>query len=68
MQNIFLSYVNDNFDFYKAVSQGDQKNLVTDTLYQNLKKKWDKVDIPINLKLYDRKGGDLDMVAEDGGS
>ena len=37
MQNIFLSYVNDNFDFYKAVSQGDQKNFVTDILYQNFK-------------------------------
>ncbi len=66
MQNIFLSYVNDNFDFYKAVSSGDQKYFVTDILYQNFKKKWDKGDIPINLNLYDREGGDLDMVAEDG--
>ena len=65
MQDIFLSYVNDNFDFYKAVSSGDQKNFVSDTLYQNFKKKWEKGEVPIDPNLYDL-GGEMDIAAEDG--
>lgn len=65
MKDIFLSYVNDNLDFYKAVSQGDQKNYVTEVLFNNFKKKWDRGEIPINPKLY-KEGGDMGMAAEDG--
>lgn len=37
IDQIFLSYVNDNFDFYKAVTQGQQKEFVMEVLYEAFK-------------------------------
>jgi len=65
LELLMLQFVNENFDFYKSVSDGDQKRYFQDVLYANFKKKYNNGEIPMNLKLYDREGGDLDIVAED---
>jgi len=44
LDEIFLSYVNDNFDFYKKITQGKQKDVVMEMMYQTLKEKYGKRD------------------------
>ena len=66
MEQIFLSYVNDNFDFYKAVTQGEQKNFVTEALYENFRTKWRKGQIPVSDRSYklDDPPGSIGIAAE----
>ena len=44
LSKIFLSYVNDNFDFYKKITQGKQKDVVKEMMYQNFKERFGKED------------------------
>jgi len=44
LNEIFLGYVNDNFDFYKSVTQGKQKDFITDALYQRIKERFERGD------------------------
>lgn len=44
LDEIFLSYVNDNFDFYKKITQGKQKDFIGEVLYQNFKERYGKGD------------------------
>ena len=42
LDEIFLSYVNDNFDFYKKITQGKQKDFIGEVLYQNFKQRYEQ--------------------------
>ncbi|MEM6964231.1 MAG: hypothetical protein AAF573_05650 [Bacteroidota bacterium] len=45
LDEIFLSYVNDNFDFYKKITQGKQKDFIAEMLYQGFKEKYGRRDL-----------------------
>ncbi len=40
-EEILLSYVNDHFEFYKLLTQGKQKEVVREILYQNYKQRFE---------------------------
>lgn len=45
LDEIFLSYVNDHFEFYKRITQGKQKEVVKEVLYQNFKRRFERGEI-----------------------
>ncbi|MEL6697530.1 MAG: DEAD/DEAH box helicase family protein [Bacteroidota bacterium] len=42
MDQIYLSYVNTDFDFYKKVTTGEYKDVIMNFMYQELKRRFDR--------------------------
>jgi len=45
LDDIFLSYVNDHFDFYKKITQGKQKDVVKEILYRDFKERFGRGEV-----------------------
>ncbi len=45
LDDIFLSYVNDHFEFYKKITQGKQKDVVKELLYRDFKERFGRGEV-----------------------